>query len=144
MCFLYVNKGRKYIVTSLGVLPLKDQGFNLNKAEFHDALHLRYDKPMKNLPSKCPCGKTFTVTHAMNCHRGGFINVRHNNIRNFEALLLKQTCNDVQIEPPLQPCNGVTFHHRSAITADDARLDVRARGFWRMVFFFGGWSECLF
>ena len=72
----------------------------------------------------------FTVTHAMNCHRGGFINVRHNNIRNFEAHLLKEVCSDVQIEPPLQPVNGTKFH-RSAIVNDEARLDNRARGFWR-------------
>lgn len=56
--------------TWLGALPLKDQGFNLNKGEFQDALHLRYDKPLKNISSTCPCGKAFTVTHAMNCHRG--------------------------------------------------------------------------
>ena len=46
----------------LGALPLKDQGFNLNKSEFQDALNLRYDKPLKNLPSKCPCGVNFNVT----------------------------------------------------------------------------------
>ena len=114
----------------LGALPLKEQGFNLNKAEFQDAMCLRYDKTLKNLPSKCPCGTNFSVTHAMNCHRGGFINIRHNNIRNFEAHLLKEVCNDVQIEPPLQPVNGVNFH-RSAIVTDEARLDIRARGFWR-------------
>ena len=92
---------------------------------------LRYDKPLKNLPSKCPCGKTYTVCHAMNCHRGGFINIRHNNIRNFESLLLKEVCTDVQIEPLLlQPVNDTTFHP-SAIVSDEARLDIRARGFWR-------------
>ena len=32
----------------LGALPLKDQGFNLNKSEFRDALILRYDRPLKN------------------------------------------------------------------------------------------------
>ena len=117
--------------TWLGALPLKEQGFDLNRGEFQDALHLRYDKQLKNLPSNCPCGKSFTVTHAMNCHKGGFVNVRHNNIRNFEAQLLKQICNDVQIEPPLQPCNGIKLPKKTAITADDARLDVRARGFWR-------------
>ena len=91
---------------------------------------LRYNKPLKNLPSKCPCGMVFTVTHAMNCHRGGFINVRHNNMRNFEAHLLKEVCNDVKIEPALQHVNGTKFH-RSAIVNDEARLDIRARGFWR-------------
>lgn len=108
----------------LGAIPLKDQGFNLNKSEFQDALNLRYDKPLKHLPSNCACGQKFTITHAMNCHRGGFINARHDNIRNFEAQLLKQVCNDVEIEPQLQPICGATFH-RSANVRDDARLDVR-------------------
>ena len=117
--------------TWLGSLPLKDQGFNLNKAEFQDALNLRYDRPLKNMPSKCGCSKPFNVTHAMNCKRGGFIGKRHDNIKRFEAQLLNQVCRDVQIEPPLQPVNGVKFRLKSAITGDDARLDVRARGFWR-------------
>ena len=46
------------------------------------------------------------------------------------ANLLKRVCNDVQLEPPLQSTAGYTFH-RSANTRDDARLDVRTRGFWR-------------
>ena len=54
----------------------------------------------------------------------------HDSIRNFEAHLLKQVCNDVQIEPPLQPVGNVVFN-RSANVRDDARLDVRAKGFWR-------------
>ena len=114
----------------IGAIPLKDQGFNLNKSEFNDALCLRYNKPLKNLPTKCTCGKPFSITHAMNCHRGGFINARHDSIRNMEARLLKEVCNDVQVEPPLQSCAGARFH-ASANVNDDARLDVRARGFWR-------------
>ena len=116
--------------TWLSALPLKEQGFNLNKSEFQDALNLRYDKPLKNLPSTSPCGKSFSITHAMNCHRGGFINARHDTIRNFEAKLLKLTCNDVQVEPSLQPCGSMTFH-KSAIINDEARLEIRAKGFWR-------------
>jgi hypothetical protein len=113
-----------------GAIPLKEQGLNLNKAEFNDALCLRYDKPLKNLPSKCPCGKNFTVTHAMNCKRGGFIGARHDNIRNFAARLLKEVCNDVQIEPDLQPI-GTTALSNGADKKDCARLDITARGFWR-------------
>ena len=114
----------------LGAYPLKEQGFNLNKSEFQDALNLRYDKPLKSMPSKCPCDKKFDVTHAMNCGRGGFIIARHDQVRNFEANLLRQVCNDVEVEPPLQSVNGFTFHS-SANTSEDARLDVRAKGFWR-------------
>ena len=37
----------------------------------------------------------------------------------------------MQIEPPLQSVGDLKFKYKSAITAGDARLDVRARGFWR-------------
>ena len=115
----------------LGALPLQSQGFNLTKAEFHDALCLRYDKPLKNLPSKCPCDATFTVNHALNCHRGGFINARHNNIRDFECNLLKIVAHDVEAEPLLQPVTNREGYCRTANLKNDARPDVRARGFWR-------------
>ena len=49
------------------------------------------------------------------------MSIRHNNVRDFEASLLRKVCADVQIEPPLQSVNE-----------DQARVDVRARGFWRM------------
>ena len=111
----------------LSAFPLKEQGFALNKSEFQDAINLRYDKTLKNLPSKCVCEKPFTLTHAMNCQRGGFVINRHDKMRNFEANLLNQVCTD---EPPLQPTNGHSFT-RSANTQRDARLDVRAKGFWR-------------
>ena len=34
----------------LTVLPLQDQGFNLNKGEFRDALSLRYGWQWRNVP----------------------------------------------------------------------------------------------
>ena len=114
----------------LSMLPLERHGFNLNKGEFKDALALRYNKHINNLPSFCACGKKFDVTHAMNCKRGGFINARHDNIRDFEASLLSQVCKDVESEPVLQELNNEQLP-RGAITSADARLDIRARGFWR-------------
>ena len=115
----------------LGVLPLQEQGFNLTKSEFHDALAIRYDKPVKNMPSECPCGDAFTVTHALNCHLGGFVNQRHNDIRDVESSLLKVVVKDVEREPPLQPVLNKAGYAKSAILDDQARLDIRARGFWR-------------
>ena len=66
----------------------------------------------------------------MNCKRGGFVNIRHNNIRDYESSLLSKVCNDVQTEPELQPLTGEQLN-RGTIKGDEARLDVRARGFWR-------------
>ena len=115
----------------LGALPLEAHDFNLTKFEFHDALALRYKKDLKKLPSKCPCGTDFTVTHALNCHLGGFANKRHDRIRDVECQLLKMVVHDVESEPQLQPVADKRGYCASAILRDDARSDVRARGFWR-------------
>ena len=115
----------------LGALPIAAQGFDLNKGEFQDALCMRYLMPIRNLPSHCPCGSKFDQTHALNCMRGGFVNARHNNIRDFECQLLQSICTDVESEPHLQPVQNKNTYTTSANTDDNARLDIRARGFWR-------------
>ena len=80
------------------------------------------------MPSQCPCGQNDDVTHAMNCKRGGFIIMRHNNVRDFEENLLKTTLNDVEVEPKLQKIDNEGLN---GLTGDDARPDIRARGVWR-------------
>ena len=75
----------------------------MTKSEFRDAICIRYDKPLRGMPSKCPCGQKSDVTHAINCKRGGYVIMRHNNVRDFEANLLKVIHNDVEVEPELQP-----------------------------------------
>ena len=60
--------------------------------------------------------------------------MRHNDIRDSEANLLKKVCSNVEIEPPLQPLTNEHLE-RGSINTDSARLDVRARGFWRRGFF---------
>ena len=78
-----------------------------------------------------PCGQTFNVTHALNCHLGGFINARHDIIRDFEFDMLKTVVNDVEKEPTLQPVVNKQGYKKTAKLEDDARLDIRARSFWR-------------
>ena len=56
---------------------------------------------------------------------------RHDEIRDLEAALLSQVCKDVATEPALQPVTGENFALRSANIEDNARLDVKARGFFR-------------
>ena len=115
----------------LNVLRLEGEGYVLNKEEFRDALAMRYQKCISNLPSSCPCGKQFNPTHAMDCKKGGFIQARHDNVRNLEGSLLSEVCNDVAIEPRLMPVTEETFELRSSNIEDDSRLDVKARGFYR-------------
>ena len=103
--------------------------FNLNKREFRDAIKLRYDWEIADLPAMCTCGDLFTVDHAMVCRYGGLIIQRHNEIRDLEAEMLRMVCTDVEIEPVLQEITGKELN-RGANKAPDARLDVHARGFW--------------
>ena len=79
---------------------------------------------------KCVCDAKFDVEHALTCKRGGFVTIRHNEVRDFTAELLGETCNDVAIEPMLTPLTGETFTYKTANTDDHARLDVSARGVW--------------
>ena len=111
-------------------LPLQDQGFHLTKQEFWDALHLRYGWTLLNTPSHCVCGSTFTADHAMICRHGGLTFVRHNELRDVTAELLSTVCNNVAIEPPLQPLSGESLIPLSANRQDDARADIHASGFW--------------
>ena len=45
----------------LTVLPLREMGFYLNKREFRDAIKLRYDWPVDNIPSTRACEEVFSV-----------------------------------------------------------------------------------
>ena len=91
---------------------------------------MRFGLPLPRLPSKCVCDKAFSVEHALSCLRGGFVHIRHNDIRDFTAELLSEVCNDVSIEPLLTPLSGEKFTHKTANTKADARVDVAARGVW--------------
>ena len=121
------EKGASSWLTSL---PIKEFGFSLHKDAFWDALALRYGWSPLNLPVHCTCGTSFSVQHALSCPKGGFPTLRHNEVRDLTANLMAEVCHDVCTEPHLQPVTGETLSGASAITADGARLDVAACGFW--------------
>ena len=114
----------------LTALPLRDQGFFLNKQEFRDALCFRYGWQLKHVPNHCVCGTPFSVDHAMTCPHGALPAIRHNDIRDMTADWLSEICHDVEKEPPLLPLTGESIQPRSANTQNDARADIKARGFW--------------
>ena len=65
----------------------------------------------------------------MLCKRGGFVIQRHNELRDLEADLLSTVCSDVEVEKVLQDISEEQLS-RGSNRAQDARLDIRARGFW--------------
>ena len=90
----------------LSALNLVKCGFALNKGEFRDVLSLRYERSLKSLPAMRPCGEKYNVTHALNCNKGGFVTIHHNNLRNFEADILSKVVNDEETKSELQPVTG--------------------------------------
>ena len=69
----------------LTTIPLVEHGFHLEKNVFWDSIRVRYNIPLKSLPSRCACGAIFNLEHAFSCKKGGFITLRHNKLRNFTA-----------------------------------------------------------
>ena len=66
----------------LNVLPLAYHHFELSAQEFRDALCLRYHRPLSLMPARCDgCGKDSSLTHALDCRKGGLVTQRHNKIR---------------------------------------------------------------
>ena len=115
----------------LTTMPIKEHGFHLSKQEFWDSIRTRYGIPLTRLPSTCvACGVPFNVEHAFSCKSGGFVNIRHNDIRDFTAEVLREVCQNVEVEPILTPLTGETFRYKTANTDKEARPDVSARGVW--------------
>ena len=116
--------------TWLTALPLTEHGFMLHKSTFHDALALWYGWVPAHLPTKCGCGNGFSVEHTLSCAKGGFPTIRHNEIRDLTASLLTEVCNEICVEPELQPVTSDQLNEASANRDNGARLDVSANGVW--------------
>ena len=66
----------------LNVLPLAHHHFNLSAQQFRDALSLRYHHPLSLMPASCDgCGGDFSLTHALDCRKGGLVTQCHNEVR---------------------------------------------------------------
>ena len=111
----------------LTALPLKDQGYCLNKQEFRDAVSLRYGWRIPNTPQYCGCGKKNNIDHTLICTKGGYVAMRHNALRDLNAELQGEVCRDVVTEPHLLPVNNEEI---TGTTADRAAPDISSRGLW--------------
>ena len=121
------EKGASSWVTAL---PLSSHGLVLHKGMFRDALCLRYNWTPPYMPTICVCGSDFSIEHALTCKTGGFIIMRHNEIRDLLANLLTDVCHNVTLEPHLQPLSGESLSSSSTTREENARLDVGVNRFW--------------
>ena len=111
----------------LTVLPLKNHGYSLNKQEFRDAICLRYGWRIPNTPQYCGCGLKNSVDHTLICKKGGYVAMRHNNIRDLNEEFQREVCRDVVNEPPLIPLENKEI---TGTKADRAAADISSRGLW--------------
>jgi len=90
---------------------------------------MRYGWKVKGIPTHCACGETNSVDHSLICKLGGCTSMRHNSVRDSEAQIMREVWRDVQTEPTLLPITENDYQ-RKVNTADNARLDISARGLW--------------
>ena len=102
----------------------------MNKQQFWDGISIRYGWPLSNLPTTYACDSKHNFQHSMSCKKGGLVSIRPNDIRQLTANILREVCNDVEEEGKLMPLTGEQLQYRSAITGDEAKLDIRAQNFW--------------
>ena len=67
----------------------------------------------------------------MSYKKGGFVTLRHNEVRYITATLLSEVCKDVELEPSLLTLNGEEqIMSKTAKKNYEVRLDICARSFW--------------
>ena len=68
----------------------------LSPQQFRDALSLRYHRSLMLMPPTCDgCGAAFTLSHALDCWKGGLVVRRHNEIHDALADLACLAYKDV-------------------------------------------------
>ena len=85
------------------MLHVEEHGFSLRKGTFFNAVALRSNWHPTHMHTNCVCVATFIAEHVLSYPRGGFPFIHHNEIRDLSASLLTEVCNDIHIEPDLQP-----------------------------------------
>ena len=78
----------------------------------------------------CPESLNFLNEKGGKCKKGKFFSIRHNNIRDGTANILKGVWRDPRMEPKLHSLIGERFEESTALTAHKARCDVSDSGFW--------------
>ena len=110
--------------TWLTVALTYDNVFSMTPDAFRDAVALRYARIPPKMRSVCDgCGEDFSLSHALDCKKGGLVVLRHNDFRDLNIDLLKKSgLTQVTEEPVLK--------ESSVDGTDGLRVDWSARSFW--------------
>lgn len=114
----------------LSFAPLDSLGLSLDRTAFRDAIALRMGVDLPDaLPTTCPsCGSPFSLEHALECKRGGWVVRRHHEVaRAWKRYFEKGGARSVQLEPVLRPLPLGSTARPSTNLADDARADLAVR-----------------
>ena len=88
----------------VSTLPNSDEEYMMTKQLFWDLVRTRYGWTLYCLPDKCACVEKFNLQHALPCKNGGFVSIRHNQIRRN----ITGSCNateNTEEEPRLDVCS---------------------------------------
>ena len=117
--------------TWLSVSPSPLNDMELSHEEFRDGLALRFGLEPVNTPTNCDgCGELTSLTHAMNCRRGGLIIQRHDAIKHEVGYLAESALSpsSVRDEPTIN-CSQETGTSEGGADSGE-RGDLMIRGMW--------------
>ena len=97
---------KKGVSNWLTMLSITKYRFELSKQQFWDSICLRYGWEISKLPTTCPCGSKFDVQQSMSCKKGGFITIRHNDLRDLRSRILSEVCYNTEIDAILVLLSG--------------------------------------
>ena len=97
---------------------------NCQNNNFLDSIYLRYSWKISKLPTKCPCRSKFYIQDSSSCKNGGFVTIRHIDLRELTAKILSEACYDTEIESALVPLSGEDLRDQTTNRSNEARLDV--------------------
>ena len=79
------------------------------------------------MPPFCECGQKNSIDHTLICKKGGYVAMRHNNLRDLNADMQSEVCCDVVLEPCLLP---LTNEEVPGVQGERAAPDISSRGLW--------------
>ena len=85
---------------------------------------------MKNVPSHCVCGETFSDEHYWSCPTGSYPAIRHNEVTDITAETLSEVCSNTEVEPHLECLSGELLALRKSISGSEGRFGVSANVVW--------------